>query len=298
MKRLRKLIKKFFGFTTAQTNGFVGLLVLLMLVLFSEPLYRWWLASHPSDFSKESVELDSLIRFWNVPTAEANQWPVESKEVITFFEFDPNNVSIDELLLLGFSKNLSQQIVNYRKKGGVFRLKSDLRKIYGMDSTFYQMLVPYIQLPESFKKTTSEIALTSKPIKAKFNLNDADTTQLKSIYGIGSVLAKRIVTYRHKLGGFVKMEQLMEVYRLDTAVIAKLTKACYLDENFAPEKININTVEEATLKAHPYISDKIAKAILAYRFQHGNFQAVEDIKKVKLVDEVLFNKIYPYVSVE
>lgn len=42
------------------------------------------------------------------------------------------------------------------------------------------------------------------------NLNEADTTELKKIPGIGSAIARMIVNYRTQLGGFYKIEQLQE----------------------------------------------------------------------------------------
>ena len=64
------------------------------------------------------------------------------------FHFDPNNAPAKDLLMLGFSQNLATRITRYREKGGKFKTKSDLLKIYGVDSTFYQRLYPFISLPE------------------------------------------------------------------------------------------------------------------------------------------------------
>ena len=41
---------------------------------------------------------------------------------------------------------------------------------------------------------------------------------LKQIYGIGSVLSKRIVRHRDLLGGFHSKSQLLDVYAMDTNV--------------------------------------------------------------------------------
>ena len=58
------------------------------------------------------------------------------------------------------------------------------------------------------------------------------------------------------------------------------------------------TAEESAFSAHPYFSKKIAKAIVAYRFQHGNYQLVEDLGKIEIIDKRTLEKIYPYVTVE
>ena len=44
------------------------------------------------------------------------------------FAFNPNTVSVDEMIRLGFSQKQAESIDNYRKKGGSLRLKADLSK--------------------------------------------------------------------------------------------------------------------------------------------------------------------------
>jgi competence protein ComEA len=299
MRGLKRLIRNFFGFSQSQANGFVGLLILLSILIFSEPVYRWWLASQPTDFSREAAQLDSIVNKMEWPLQKHASLADPDQERYILFPFNPNQTSEEELLALGFSKGLSKRIINYREKGGVFRTKADLKKMYGMDSVFYTTISSFILLPDKREPFVKEKFVTEKRKPAEaFNLNTADTTQLKALYGIGTVLAKRIITFREKLGGFTQMEQLKEVYKLDTTVIARIEKASFIEENFVPRRININVAEVKELDDHPYISEKIAKAIIAYRFQHGNFNSVDELKKVLLVDEALFTKIYPYLTIE
>lgn len=46
---------------------------------------------------------------------------------------------------------------------------------------------------------------------AQVNLNTADLAQLETLPGIGRVMAERIVEYRDRVGGFKKVEDLMNV---------------------------------------------------------------------------------------
>lgn len=298
MKSLRHHIRSFFGFSRAQTNGFIALLMIVSIALFSKPIYHTWVSSRPIDFSREQQTLDSLTKQWRIQQEEANQVSPEVTVAVALFEFNPNTASVDELKALGFSKRLTKGLVNYRSKGGEFRIKSDLKKLYGMDSAFYKTLVPYIQLPEKIvyeKKTT---LYSTERKSTVFNLNEADTTQFQGVYGIGPVLARRIVKYREGLGGFVHEEQLKEVYGLDSAVVNKLFKASFLAEDFIPRKININTADESVISAHPYFSKKIAKTIVTYRFQHGKFQSVDDLRRIETLDKKVLDRAYPYLTIE
>ncbi len=301
MRGLTKWIRNFFGTTRAQTNGFVALLILVTVIIFSEPVVRWWRSSQPRDFSTDKQTLDSLTRLWQAVETKNNT--VSAKPDRVLFDFDPNIIHKEQFLALGLSEKLATRIINYRNKGGKFRIKADLKRIYGIDSVLYQALYPHINLPEEAAKPTFENNDTGNRFKPKekpqpFDLNEADTTQLQKIYGIGSKLAKRIVKYRDKLGGFVSIGQLHEVYGLDSVVVEKLVAASYLPDKPAVKTINLNSADEKTLAAHPYFGRRIASAIVAYRFQHGNFKSVDDLGKIPLIDKNNLGKVLPYVTVD
>lgn len=300
MKAIRKWIRLFFGFSRAESNGFILLIPLLVLVLFSEPIYRSLTHSQPDDFTTEKETLDSLAEILTERQAQKVMEP--SAREMHLYTFDPNKAEIEELKTLGFSHQVATRMVHYREKGGTFKVKKDVLKMYGMDSSFYSMLAPYINLPESIvpdtKKKNFFAVADPKKIKASFELNQADTVQLKSIYGIGSVLALRITSFRERLGGFVSPGQLYEVYGLDSVTIEKLLARAYFNTDFEPNRININTCTEKELSAHPYISKSIAKAVVAYRFQHGDFANVEDIRQIKLIDAATYLKLSPYLTTQ
>jgi len=295
MTRLRAWIRSFFGFSRMETNAFLILLPLMVVLIFSEPLYRYWFVRQPHDFSKERKELDSLMTSWKWDEQDsAVNKRIESKLMV----FNPNTASKEALAALGFGNALASRVVNYRLKGGKFLVKNDLMKIYEMDSALYEKLFPFIDLPEnsSSENIVRKVKPKEKPLTLKFDLNKTDTSQLIRIYGIGPKLSQRIVTYRDKLGGFVSLEQLMEVYGLDSVVVQELFRKSFIGENFKPRLIDINKATEKELGDHPYIKYKLAKAIAAYRFQHGEYRTIDDLKKIALMDDAKFQKIKPYLS--
>lgn len=273
-------------------------MMIVTVALFSEPLYRWWVSRRPADFPEERTALDSLTAYWQSQKKEVNRIPLKEEIAISFFEFDPNTATEEDLKALGFSTGLTKRLLNYRNKGGKFRIKSDLKKLYGMDSVFYLSLIPFIELPEKITYPENEVKAAKKNEIIPFDLNDADTTLLQSIYGIGPVLSKRIVKYRESLGGFVSNDQLNEIYGLDSVVVNRIIKHSFLLDDFEPRKFSINTAEENELATHPYLSRKMAKAIVTYRFQHGKFQTVDDLQKIQVMEKKVFDKIYPYLTVE
>jgi DNA uptake protein ComE-like DNA-binding protein len=298
VKSIKHQIRSFFGFSRAQTNGFVLLLLIVSIALFSNPVYHTLISNRQADFSNERKTLDSLTTQWKIERQETSSVTTDEELAVSLFLFNPNTATADELKALGFSEKLAKHLMNYRAKGGAFRIKSDVKKLYGMDSTFYVGLLPFIQLPEKIAHERKVTPFSAENKVVLFNLNEADTTQLQRIYGIGPVLAKRIIKYRDGLGGFVSHMQLNEVYGLDSVVVKKIIKASFLAEDFIPRRININTADELTLSAHPYFSKKIARAIVTYRFQHGKYLSVEDLRKLETIDMKHVDRIYPYLTIE
>lgn len=295
INRLRSWTRAFFGISTREANGLIILLPVLVASVFVIPAYHQWQSRQPIDFSDNQRRLDSLLANW---PAQKDSVFVIQKEAR--FAFDPNTATIRQLDSLGFPSYLAQRIQNYRSKNGKFRIKTDLLKMYGMDSAFYLQLEPYIILPDKIaynptEKETPQVVVT-EPKPDRFDINAADTTQLTKIYGIGTKLSARIINYRNKLGGFVSMNQLKEVYGLDSTVISRLEKKYFVDTGFQPRKIILNQATEKELGSHPYIKYPLAKAIATYRFQHGNFNTIEDVKKIALIDETFYSKILPYLS--
>lgn len=248
--------------------------------------------------------LDSLLVVLETKSIAEEQSTIQ-------FSFNPNQITKDSLLLLGFSSITANQIINYREKGGQFRSAQDLYKIYSIDSTHLSTLLEYVHIPRQEVRQRSidkpvvvkppSVAKRSESVQEtkglpKFNINTADTAMLQTISGIGSVLSKRIVVFRSKLGGFVSLNQLFEVYNLDSIVVQKLQDKSYLEEQFSPQKIEINVFGEEQLKSHPYITNTQARLIIAYRNQHGDFKERGDLLNVYLMDSASLDRLEPYIS--
>jgi competence ComEA-like helix-hairpin-helix protein len=113
--------------------------------------------------------------------------------------------------------------------------------------------------------------------------------------GIGAKLSARILQFRNKLGGFHSVEQVKETYALHDSVFQKIAPYLKLHTGITPININEATIDQ--LKAHPYIRYHLANAIVQYRTQHGAYRTIEDVKKIMIVDEQIFAKMAPYLTV-
>ncbi|MBR1626282.1 MAG: helix-hairpin-helix domain-containing protein [Bacteroidales bacterium] len=129
------------------------------------------------------------------------------------------------------------------------------------------------------------------------DLNNCDTLDLQLIRGIGPVFARRIIKYGELLGGYVSVEQLKEVYAMDSSRYEGLKNHLVIGNNNI-KKLKINSASVKELAKHPYIDNYLAKEIIVFRNNYGNFTDINQIKAVHLMDDSVFNKIKPYISLE
>lgn len=266
------------------------LLPSMVIVIFSEPTYRWLRPVETIDV-KQEMFFDSLVASIESPAVKDSP-----PTTISYFDFDPNVASLEDFTSLGIPEKVAKRILQYRNKGGSFAIKSDFAKIFGLDPQLYQALAPHILLPD--------VAVVESPAKKEipalaiqYDLNLTDTSSLKSVKGIGPVLSKRILKYRESLGGFISKEQLSEIFGLDSTVFNNLN-SFFIAEDFHPTLIKINSVTEKELSKHPYISSRDARAIVTYRMQHGPFQQLNDLMKIKSLKEKDVARFGHYLSFE
>lgn len=232
------------------------------------------------------------------------------------FAFDPNTADSTQLLRLGLQPWQVRNIYKYRAAGGIYRQKEDFARLYGLTKKQYEELAPYIRIssdyqpaadyygrggyPDETPKTTSRMADTTRhydyPHKLgateHVNLNLADTNMLKRVPGIGSYWARRIVSYRDRLGGFVSHSQLMEI---DGEFPQKAIP--YLAITLGGvHKMNVNTLTLGELKRHPYINYYQAKAIVDYRRLRGPLHSLNDLRLCKDFPPDEIKRLAPYVT--
>lgn len=161
------------------------------------------------------------------------------------FRFDPNTVSIDDLMRLGFTRKQAQSIDNYRQKGGRFRRKSDFAKSYVVEDSVFRRLEKYIDIP-------------------KIDINSADSVTFMSLPGIGKFFAGKMVSYRKELGGYSYPEQLMDIWHFDQEKFDNLKDLIKCD-TLATPPYSLWTLTEKELAAHPYIGKRAARSIVIFR---------------------------------
>jgi DNA uptake protein ComE-like DNA-binding protein len=118
---------------------------------------------------------------------------------------------------------------------------------------------------------------------------------LVQLYNIGPTMARRILRYRSLLGGYCRLEQLKEVYGMDSARYADITP--HLTVNPARVvQMDINTASVDELKHHPYLDYYQAKAIVRQRDEAGHYTQVADLLNIPIIDIETYKLIEPYLK--
>jgi competence protein ComEA len=293
---LRHFLKEYFTFSKRERNGILVLLGMVLTIYIFKLLIPYMIPSQVSSFRAFEEEIDRAFLHMNEQRAHAH--PVfenpSGKNVrpFAFTDFDPNTQTEAGWMEMGFSLRQARTIINFRDKGGQFYRKEDLKKIYGLSERDYERVAAYIRIEERPQAPAREY---TQPVVKIIEINGADSAQLESLKGIGPTLASRIIRYRERLGGFYLLEQLKEVYGIDSALYEKLVPQVSLDVNLL-RKIALNTAGLDEFRQHPYLSYRMASLIVNYRKQHGNYQELSDIKKIALMNEEIFSKIEAYLS--
>jgi len=313
---MKKFLKSYLTFNNRERNGIIILLAIIALLIVSIRLAPYLIKSPTADFISyekylKELNANSILDSSDELTHSIVEMKMDdsnSAEKNHLFIFNPNTANADDFKKLGFSEKLIQTISNYRNKGGHFLKKEDLKKIYGMKDGFFILIEPYITLDNNqthpvqliHQKDEDEISKQLRSVKNAnplTELNAADSLSLLQLKGIGPSFAHRIISYRNKLGGFHKMEQLKEVFGLDSLMFANISPQLEIKGDKLA-RMNINTISMDILKRHPYVKYNIANLIINYRNQHGPYKSVEEIKKIHLLTDELYVKLAPYLKVE
>ncbi|MDP3463822.1 MAG: helix-hairpin-helix domain-containing protein [Bacteroidales bacterium] len=312
MKNFFAEVKDYFGFSKRERSA-VLVLSVLILALFAVSLFpRYFVSVAETDFTT----FDSLIKEIN-QTRRAES-PKQDYDVFgdhdpdkaylsaTFkpFPFDPNKLPEESWRKLGLSEHQIKAIKNYEKKGGKFFRKEDLAKIYTISETEYKMLEPYIQIETSKPKHTNRITdslsktntYSPKPtFSGIVELNTVDSISLIALPGIGPWFAHRIIQYRQRLGGFVNVDQLLEVKGIDSSIFEEMKPHIDVDSSHIVKR-NLNRDTFKQLLSHPYIDMEMTKFIVNHREKHGHFASWENFSALTPENTASISRLRPYAT--
>jgi competence protein ComEA len=304
-----KAIGELFDFTQKERYGIIALAILIFILIAVHISLPYLVKDKVADTSKWDSEVDEYLSHQDKQE--------ESGKSKALTPFDPNNVTRNELAQMGVPSNVASKWINYLNKGGRFKKKKDVKKIYGMTATLFNQLDTFILLPQ--KAIRNPVVAKTAVIVPKalvqgrdtmitvrrsptlnhvlkristVELNSADSISLVKLPGIGPVLASRIIRYRNLLGGYYSVVQLHEVFGLRDEHYNSASPYLNVDVERL-NRFNINFATLTELGRHPYIGFKTARKILNLRDKRGKYSSVDDLTYMMTMDSL--KRLIPYL---
>jgi len=292
---MKKSIREYLNYSKGQQRAILVLLFLILSITITYFLLPRFIHLPPAIKNDELQKLMAQIEWDTEHDSKSFYKKNEPYKplVLSPFNFDPNLLDEAGFKRLGLRDKLVKTLLNYRNKGGKFYNKESLKRIYGLHEDEYKQLEAFISIPNQyskFDKGPKEVL--------HIELNSADTTQLIKLRGIGSKLSMNIIRFRTQLGGFSNLAQLKEVYGISEETFETIKGSLHVNKNLI-KTLNLNAATLYELNTHPYLKGDLARALVDYRKNHNyKIENLDQIKEIPLINDEIFRKIVPYLSIQ
>ena len=243
--------KRSFAFRSFRTQR-VAFFLFSILIGFQIYLEFFYLQNEPRDIMAFDFVLQEQIDSLKQR---------ERKDQI--YPFNPNYISLSKGYQLNLSLEEIERLHRFRNSGKFANSVAEFKAVTQVSSDWIIKYSPYFKFPEWV--TSKKLKVKDLNVSVIKDINTATAEELIEIRGIGAVLSKRIVKYRLSIKGFDLMEQLNQVYGLDSLVISKI-KSQY--QILTPAKRTKIVLAEATMEdllRIPFLTKKEAKKIIGLR---------------------------------
>ena len=295
------IFKSHFWYHKSQRNGIFILILLIVIFQFIIVFVDF--------YSEEKVNIDTpkVIAFHH-QIDSLRKINLENKR-LKIFPFNPNYITDYKGAQLGMSLVEIDKLLAYRKTGKFINSRKEFQKVTTISDALLNSISPYFKFPDwvvernqnmqlSTSRDTRLFAKKSKYILTSTDINLAVKEDLKTINGIGEKLSERIIKYRSKLQGFSTLNQLYEVWGLDTEVVDKLLLVFKVINLPNIKKINVNTVSFRELLKNPYLDYELCKKIFEYKDEVAELQDISELKNIIGFPLDLYDRIVLYLVAE
>ena len=310
---MQNLFKDYFYFSRGEKRGILILIAAICIVFLAGYLISAWQLRECISPDDMAIQADAEQEYEEFIASLKEKEQHRERQYTTYKKqeenppvilasFNPNTADSITFRRLGLPAWKAKNILHYRAKGGKFRKPEDFKKVYGITEEQYSVLLPYIHIPpedtvhhipQLYIAQNAPVENIKYAIGTILDLNRADTTELKKIPGIGSGIARLIVGYRQRLGGFYQIEQLKDI----NLNIQQL-RAWFSIDPANVHRINLNRISVDRLRSHPYINFYQAKAIVEYRKKKGSLTSLKPFSLYEEFTETDLERIGHYVCFE
>lgn len=275
------MLKRFSFYLKFTNSQRKGLLVLFGIIIILQ-LFYWFI----EDSAKNWIPLAG--KDWLSLQKKIDDLKTAKKKRFAFYPFNPNFITDYKGYKLGMSLEEIDRLQVFRKSDRYVNSAEEFQNVTGVSDALLNKIAPFFKFPDWVEnkqktgfKTYSKFGYKEKTKDTKIDINLATKEDLIKVYGIGEVIANRIIAQRNSLKGFVAMEQLNEVWGLSPEVIENINSQFCVSKVPELELIDINNASLKELSQFIYFKYALAKQILIYRSMNGDFKNIEDLSKIK-----------------
>jgi len=320
---LLEIIKSFIKPSKRLERGYLYFIILIVLIqIFLSFNAKYLMREKKYDISKFQKEIKEF-RESKIQNSDENgnldyydQLQIKKYDTLKLFSFNPNIASSEEFKALGFSEKQTKIILNYRTKGGKFKVKRDFSKIYCISDIQYEKLKEFIELPEysDIESTDNEFKNVKKIELFEFDPNTASQKDFLRL-GLSEKQINTIDNYLSKGGKFKNKLDFKKIYVISEEDYLRLenyiniedeikfdTQSKTLNNDKITKEIEytaeLNTATEEDLIKVKGIGKFSAKKIVEYRTQLGGYVKIQQLKEVSAIYENNYLIAKEYLTVE
>ncbi|MGL4956625.1 MAG: helix-hairpin-helix domain-containing protein [Bacteroidales bacterium] len=296
---MKQLLKAWNNFSKTERRGIITLSAIIFILLIVPSLLPY--LSNNSQIADIALlreyaqQLDSTPKPQYEHLQQSHPRYKQKHPSFQTFHFEPNSITLDSLLLLGFSQKQAKSIIKYRQRGARFSKPSDFLKINVISPAQRERLLPYIIIHDTFTRNFAHKDTVRRTPRATIELNSADTATLRQLYGIGAYLAKKIVTYREQLGGYCDIRQLLEIQHIKEEVLERIAHRLLLDTTLI-KKIRFEEENFNLMRRHPYIGTYAARGIVQYAKHKGDVPTLNELQQANILNSQQVQQLRPYID--
>lgn len=293
---MKRILLEYFSYSVREIRSLSVILIILFISLGFRlllPLLDKGEIEPDPDLIHESLEYAEAIKKRESVTLSSNE-VFQIKDQQDFFSFDPNTADREDLHKLGFNRQVVINIIRYRDAGGSFRSPKDLRKIYGLDTVFFERIKPWITINNEDHQTLQMKRDDLVHITENRDINRSDFPDLAFIAG-ESIISRRILRYRDLLGGFHHMDQLKEVYEMSDSLFEVIEKNFYPDSS-SIIKLSLGLSSYGEFLRHPYLEKEHVNLIMKYREFSAERSSLSEFLRLKILPDSVIALIMPYLE--
>lgn len=267
-------LQPYFTYTKSQRTGLFALFALIFIL----QAFYYWADFHPLPENPKAQQ-----QWLAVQSTIDSMGQAARKARPKIYPFNPNFITDFKGYKLGMSVAEIDRLLAFRKTNRYVNSADEFQQVTKVSDSLLKTLSPYFKFPDwvKNKKQAGFKSLGAKPGNiVMIDINLATQEDLKKVYGIGDGLSQRILQQKEKLGGFVSMEQMADVWGLSPEVIEKLNQSFKIDAAPLVKKIKINSASVKELAQFPYFRYVLAKNIVTYRSMNGPISGSEDLLKI------------------